>query len=150
MKSILLFTLFMFFGLSAKSQILEPVKWTYSSKRISKTTAVVYIKATIDKGWYIYSQTVQKGGPVKITIEFAPSNQFSLVGKTLGPKPISKYDKTFKMNVGYFQNTVTFQQTINLKTNSANVKGSVAFMTCDATRCIPEEIIDFSIPVKSI
>lgn len=138
MKNLLTLTFLMLFGLTAKSHILEPVKWTYSSKRVSKTTAIVYVKATIDRGWYIYSQNVPPGGPVKTTIEFAPSNQFNLVGKTLAPKPITKFDKTFKMNVGYFKDTVTFQQTINLKTNSTVVKGSVAFMTCDATRFVPE------------
>lgn len=150
MKNLFILTLFLCFGLTAKSQILEPVKWTYSSKRTSKTTAVLYIKASIDKGWYIYSQTVPKGGPIKTTINFVPSENFSLIGKTSEPKPITKFDKTFKMNVSSFANTVIFEQKINIKTKSTIVKGSVAFMTCDATRCIPEEMIDFSIPVKGI
>jgi hypothetical protein len=71
------------------------------------------IRDTIDSGWYIYSQTVSDGGPIKTSFTFKPAKSFSLVGKPIEPKPITKFEKTFDMNVSYFEKTVTFQQKIN-------------------------------------
>lgn len=150
MKNLFLVTTLLFLAVSAKSQILEPVTWSYASKRTSKTTAILYIKATIDKGWHIYSQTIPKNGPIKTSIKFIPSNNYTFSGKPIEPKPLTKFEKTFGMNVSYFENSVVFAQKVNIKTGSPTIKGSVAFMTCDETRCLPEEIVEFSIPVKNI
>ena len=136
-------------ALSAKSQIFDPVKWSYFAKITSKTTATIYIKATIDNGWHIYAQNLPKGGPTKTTISFTPSKEYTLNGKTNEPKPISKYDDSFKMVVNYFEKSVIFQQKVNLKKSNLFVKGTVSFMSCDAKQCLPEETVSFSIPVKS-
>lgn len=136
-------------ALSAKSQIFDPVKWSYSAKITSKTTATIYIKATIDNGWHIYAQNLPKGGPTKTTISFTPSKEYILTGKTNEPKPISKYDDSFKMVVNYFEKSVIFQQKVNIKKSNLFVKGTISFMSCDAKQCLPEETVSFSIPVKS-
>jgi hypothetical protein len=147
MKHLYLLTIALLQGISAKSQIFEPVKWSYAAKRTSKTTAVLFLKASIDNRWHIYAQNLPKGGPTKTTIGFAPSSDYTAVGKTTEPKPIVKYDNTFHMNVGYFEKAVIFQQKINLKASKAVVKGTVSFMSCDDKRCLPEQTIDFSIPI---
>jgi hypothetical protein len=46
-------------ALKGSAQILKPVKWSYGAKKISATEAVVFIKANIDGGWHLYSQTVK-------------------------------------------------------------------------------------------
>jgi len=51
----------MMMGVALKAQILTPVKWSYAAKETGKNEAVVFLKATIDDGWRIYSQIV-KGG----------------------------------------------------------------------------------------
>jgi len=107
--SMVLFTMF-----GAFAQIEKPVTWAYSAKKTSSTEAVLYIKATIEDRWHIYSQNVKDGGPVKTTFTFAPSKDFSLVGKTIEPKAITKYESTFKMNVSYFEKSVIFQQKVKL------------------------------------
>ena len=139
----------MLVGVSAKSQIFEPVKWSYAAKITSKTTAIIYMKATIDNGWHIYAQNLPKGGPTKTTVSFTPSKEYTLTGKTNEPKPISKYDDSFKMVVNYFEKSVIFQQKVNIKNSNLFVKGTVSFMSCNAKQCLPEETVSFSIPVKS-
>ena len=132
----------------AYAQIEKPVTWSYVAKKVSKTEAVLYLKASIDDKWHIYSQNVKDGGPVKTTFAFSPSKDFSLVGKTIEPKAIVKYEDTFKMNVSYFENQVVFQQKIKLNKSTTVVKGKVEFMTCNDKQCLPPEEIEFSVPVK--
>lgn len=138
----------LFIAFSAKSQILKPVTWSYAYKKTSPTEATVYIKATIDDNWHLYSQTIKEGGPVKTTFTFPKSPAYTLVGKTIEPKPISKYEQTFSMDVAFFEKTALFSQKIKLKGKSAMVKGTVEFMTCDDKQCLPPEEIAFSIAVK--
>jgi hypothetical protein len=146
-KLIVLFTVIIF-SLSAHSQILKPVTWSYAAKKISKTEAVVYMKATIDQGWHIYSQNLKDDGPVKTTFTFPAAKTYMLIGKTIEPKAITRYEDTFQMNVSFFEKSVVFQQKVKLKGTSAIVKGTVKFMTCDDKQCQPPEEINFSIPVK--
>lgn len=148
MKRIILFTAVTLFAFAAQSQILKPVTWSYAAKKTSATEATVFIKATIDEGWHLYSQTVKDGGPVKTTFTFPASSSYTLVGKTLEPKSISRYEETFSMNVNFFEKTALFQQKVKLKGKTAVVKGTVEFMTCDDKQCLPPEQINFSIPVK--
>lgn len=148
MKKYILILLTVLFAGATQAQVLEPVKWSYASKRISKTEAVVLIKATLDQGWHIYSQNVADGGPVATSLTFAPSKSFTLVGKTTEPKPINKFEKVFKMNVGYFENSVVFQQRIKIKAGQPVVKGTVEFMACNDEKCLPPDEVSFSIPVK--
>jgi DsbC/DsbD-like thiol-disulfide interchange protein len=147
-KITFLFCALCLISLSAYSQILKPVTWSYAAKRTSPTTATVFIKATVDQGWHLYSQFVKDGGPVKTSFTFPSSGTYALVGSTTEPKAITKYESTFKMDVSYFEKSVVFQQKIKLKGKTAAVKGSVEFMVCDDKQCLPPEQVDFSIPVK--
>lgn len=144
----LVFAFLLFTVLGASAQIETPVTWSYAQKKISNTEAIVYLKATIQDGWHIYSQTVKPGGPVKTTIKFNPSKDFIKVGNTIEPKPLTKFEKVFDMNVGYFENQVVFQQKVKLKNPSAVVSGTIEFMVCDASKCLPPDEVKFSVQVK--
>ena len=147
MKKLLLAITALIITISAQAQVESHVKWAYAAKKTSATEAVLFIKATVDNGWHIYSQTVKDGGPVKTSFTFAPSKEYTLVGKTLEPKPITKYEKVFGMNVGYFENSVVFQQKIKLKAGKPVIKGKLEFMTCNDQKCLPPDEVEFSIPV---
>ncbi|WP_316821807.1 protein-disulfide reductase DsbD N-terminal domain-containing protein [Pedobacter gandavensis] len=148
MKNLFLFAVALLFSMTASSQILKPVKWSYAAKKTSKTEAVLYLKATIEEGWHLYSQNIPDGGPVKTSFTFTPASSYKLNGKTIEPKPIVKFEKAFDMNVGYFENSVIFQQKIKLTGANATVKGTLEFMVCDESQCLPPETVQFSIPVK--
>lgn len=148
MKKIILTALTSIIGTVAYSQILAPVKWSYAAKKIDKEQAVVFIKATIDKGWHIYSQQVADGGPVKTSFKFDKSDDYTLNGNTSEPKAVSKYEKAFDMNVQYFEQSVTFQQKVKLKNGQALVNGTLNYMVCSNKQCLPPEDVEFSIPVK--
>ncbi|SEQ77680.1 protein-disulfide reductase DsbD domain-containing protein [Pedobacter rhizosphaerae] len=147
-KITLLLATVLFSVAGAFAQIEKPVTWSYAAKKVSKTEAVLYLKATIEDRWHIYSQNVKDGGPVKTTFTFSPSKEFSLVGKTVEPKAIVKFEDTFKMNVAYFEKSVIFQQKVKLNKGTTTVKGKVEYMVCNDRQCLPPEEVEFSIPVK--
>lgn len=143
--------LFIFLGgltLTGRGQILKPVQWSYAAKKISNTTAVVLLKATMKPGWHIYSQHLQAGGPVRTSFTFARSSGYSLIGQTREAKPLTRMESVFHMNVRYFERSVIFQQRIRLKMPGVTVKGTVEYMTCNDKQCLPPEDLAFSIPVK--
>jgi DsbC/DsbD-like thiol-disulfide interchange protein len=148
MKNILFMIVALFFSATSYSQILKPVKWSYATKKTGKNEAIIYLKATIDKGWHIYSQKVPEGGPVKTSFSFTPSSSYKKLGATLEPKPITTFEKAFNMKVSYFSNTVIFQQKVNLSRLPATVKGKIEYMACDDSRCLPPEEVDFILTIK--
>lgn len=153
MKHIKKLSLVVLFSLSctvAFAQFTSPVSWSYRADRISKTEAMLSIKATINEGWHIYSQYGKVDAPIKTRFVFTPSKAYTLVGKTMEPTPISKYEKVFGTNVNYFQGSVIFRQKIVLKTGTTAVKGTVEFTTCDEKSCLPADQVAFSIPVTSL
>jgi Disulphide bond corrector protein DsbC len=148
MKKLIVAVAIMATTLGVKAQIEAPVKWSYAAKKTSPTEAVVFIKATIDPGWHIYSLNVKEGGPIKTSFIFAKSPEYSLVGKPSEPKPIVKYDNNFKLNLTYFEKEVVFQQKVKLNSpNASVVKGKLEYMTCNDHKCLPPDDIEFSIPL---
>jgi hypothetical protein len=148
MKKILTTAVVLLIATGVKAQILQPVHWGYAAKKTSPNEAVLFIKATIDEGWHIYSQFVKDGGPVKTTITFTPSKAYTLIGKAVEPRPITRMEKAFGMEVSFFENSVIFQQKIKLKTGKTTINGKLEYMTCNDQKCLPPDDIDFSIPVK--
>jgi DsbC/DsbD-like thiol-disulfide interchange protein len=144
MRIALLAVFTLLFASEAKAQVLNPVKWAYAAKRISATEAVVMLKATIDKGWHIYSQN--SSGALKTSFVFNSSKEYTLKGKTIEPKPIVKYEPAIKTSVSYFENAVVFQQRVKLRSNAKTVTGKLEYMACK-TQCLPPQQVEFTIPI---
>lgn len=149
MKKITLVVSLLFFtSLGAFAQILDPISWSYSAKKTSATEATVYIKAILDQGWHLYSQTVKPGGPTATVFTFPKSKDYTLVGKTIEPKPIVKFEKVFNMSVAFFQDQAIFQQKVKLNKGAKTVKGKVEFGVCNDESCLPPSEVEFNIPIK--
>lgn len=148
MKKYILLLLCLLFVSQVFSQILEPVKWTFTSEKTTDSTANLYLTATIDKGWHIYSQTIVGEGPVPTSFAFEKSKDYQLVGKVYEPKGHEEFDKGFEINVTYFEKSVTFVQSIKILTDKDFVvKGTLTFMACEKS-CLPPADIDFSFNIK--
>ena len=149
MKKVLLLMIVFLISAGAYAQIESPVKWSYAAKRLPNNEAVILLRATIQDSWHIYSLNVKDGGPIKTSFKFTPSKEYALVGKTSEPTPVTKYEDAFKMNVSYFEKTVTFQQKVKLKSaNAKEVKGQLEYMTCNDHKCLPPEDVDFTVPLS--
>lgn len=146
MKKLLLLIAVLMISAGAFAQIESPVKWSYAAKKLNNNEAVIFLRATIQDGWHIYSLNVGDGGPIKTSFKFTPSKEYALVGNVSEPTPIKKYEDAFKMNVTYFEKTVTFQQKIKLKSgNITAIKGQLEYMTCNDKKCLPPEDVDFTV-----
>lgn len=148
MKKLIFLTLALLLSAVSYAQILTPVKWSYAAKKTGKDEATIYFKATLDKGWHIYSLHMAEGGPVKTTISLSPSKLYRPEGLPLEPRPVTVFEKVFNMKVSYFANSVIFQQKVKLSKPTALVKGSIEYMACNDQQCLPPADVAFSIPIK--
>ena len=149
MRHIYKILLFVFLFSNVQAQILTPVKWTYSSKKVSDCEAELIINAKVDKGWHLYSQDIADGGPVKTSFDFTKDNKnYELVGKVKESKTKKMQDPNFGMEIKFFEGNATFTQNIKLSsTKSFIIKGKLEFMVCDDHQCLPPEQLDFEINV---
>ena len=146
-KKLILFTgLLVSLGITAGAQILNPVHWSYKVENISKDEAVLVFTADIDDKWHLYSQNIPDGGPVPTSFTFKASENYEPEGKV---KEVSKgeniFDSSFNMKLTVFSHKAVFKQKIRKKTDMPfSVTGTLEFMCCDDSRCIPPKEMDFS------
>jgi hypothetical protein len=134
-------------GFFAHAQLLDPVKWSYHSKKLKNNEAEIYIKASIASGWHIYAMQFNEA-PMSTSFRFTPSPSFALIGKVKEPKSVSKYDKNFKKNLYFFEKEVVFTQKIKLLKPKATVNGVLEFMACNDKSCLPAREVPFQIPIS--
>ena len=132
------------------AQIFDPVSWDFSQKKVSDTEVELNFKATIDDGWYVYSQNAGEG-PVSTEFTFTDSDLFTLVGKVVEGEPLEEFDPNFDVVLKYFKKEAVFTQIVNVKSNEDFIlKGEVYYMTCDSTQCLPPEALGFSFEIEGI
>lgn len=144
-----LFKVFIFLFLTgsvASAQIHKPVVWSTSVEKINDSDFNLIISATIEAGWHLYSQNVPEGGPIPTTILIKENEEkFQLIGKPVEGKGHEEFDKVFSMNIKFFEESASFKQKIRLLTNDKiKIEGSLEFMVCDDTFCLPPTEVDFS------
>lgn len=149
MKHLLICLLLTISALGASAQLEQPVTWSYAAKKTGKNEAVLYLKATIEPGWHLYSQRVKPGGPFATSFSFIPSKSYSIMGTVIEPNPIVKEEKVFSMAVAYFENIVVFQQKVKLLEEKPFViKGKLEYMVCNDDKCLPPSEMEFNVSVK--
>ncbi len=140
-----LFFLFAFIAVTnGYSQILDPVKWTTSVEKISDTEYILISKASIEKGWHLYSQNVPEDGPIPTTFTYGSesNSEFEIVGETSEEEGHTIDDPVFGMKIKFFENSASFKQTVKISEDISSIKALVEFMVCDDTRCLPPNEID--------
>lgn len=131
----------LFAAMSMQAQIFEPVDWSFDSKDNGDGTFELVMTASLDKGWYIYSQDLEDGGPIPTSFEF-DEGKFELVDIRENGELIEKYDELFAMNLRKYSGEVSFVATVKGAAGE-DVSGYLTFMTCDNERCLPPEDVDF-------
>jgi len=145
MKTILLST-FLFATMAVSAQ--NPVSWTFTSKKLADNSYEIYMTATIDKGWHLYSQTQPEdavAGPTVFTITSNPL--IELVGKIKEIGKMQKFhDKELDLSANQYSEKVEFVQTIKLKGKvKTSFNGSVEYQTCDDKKCLPPKTVNFKV-----
>ena len=150
MKKLVLFILILT-AASAQSQILDPVKWSFSAEKVSEQEATLVFTAKIDKGWHVYSQQEVEDGPIPTSFKFTASKSYSLIGKTSEePKPETAFDKNFNKQISWHENLAIFKQKIKIVNPGFAVEGILEYMVCNDQKCLPPTEVSFKIPIQAV
>jgi len=146
------FLLFAFaISFNCTAQMLDPIKWSYTSKKIADKTYEVHLTATVQNAWHLYSQMQPADAinqPTEIIFKKNPLIIFDGKIKEIGKMELFK-DEKLKISANQYANKVDFVQIVKLKANvKTNIVGSVEYQTCDDKKCLPPKKIDFSVAIN--
>jgi thiol:disulfide interchange protein DsbD len=133
------------------AQILNPVSWNATTKKINDKTYEIHLTANIQTGWHIYSQTTPEGGPIPTSFTFTKNPLLTLEGNA---KELGKMEKHVEplfggIDVKQFSNKVVFVQLVKLKAPvKTSVNVAVEFMVCNDRQCLPPKTEKFSVALK--
>ena len=135
-------------GLSA--QILKPVKWEITHKKVSEGVYDIICKATINSGWHLYDTKLPEGGPLPTTfnIDDEETSGIELVGDFKATtKALVEHSDAFDMDLKYFEKTVVMVQRVKVTAAKGTLVGYIEFMSCSGGQCTPpsEEEIELEL-----
>jgi thiol:disulfide interchange protein DsbD len=137
-------------GCQANAQ-LDPVKWTFTSKKIADKTYEIHMKATIQQGWHLYSQT-QPDDAIAIPTAFVLNANplLSLEGAIKEIGTLEKFhDAKLDLSANQYSNSIDFVQVLKLKGKvKTNITGNVEYQTCNDQKCLPPKTVNFSIALQ--
>ncbi|MFL5774473.1 MAG: protein-disulfide reductase DsbD domain-containing protein [Flavisolibacter sp.] len=148
MKRLSLLLSVLIISAASYAQPLNPVSWTFTSKKISDKVYEVQMIATIQSGWHLYSQ-VQPDDAIAQPTSFS-FNQNPLVDMDGKVKEIGKMqkftDKKLGVSANQYSNKVVFIQRVKLKGKAkTNVTGKLEYQTCNDEKCLPPKTVNLSI-----
>ncbi len=146
-----LFTfIFLLLPLCSLAQEYSPVSWTFDVSEVSDQEYELVFRAEIEKGWTVYSQYIDDGGPVPTSITYETEGLEKLGESTEEGYKKEGMDDIFEMNVIKFFHTEPYIIKQRIKKGTlTKVSGYLTFMCCDDERCLPPTDIDFSIDLAS-
>ena len=149
MKKFYLLFLLSVFALALNAQSAKQVQWAYTSKKIADKVYEVHMTATIGPNYHMYAQNAGVEGPLPTVFKFVTNPLIGLDGKVKEDgRLIKKREEVWGGNVQYYENTVDFVQTVKLKANvKTNLAGSVEFIVCNESRCLPPSTIEFKVNI---
>jgi len=148
MKSFILSAGILLYCLAAPAQSTAPIKWTFTVQKTGTDIYQVHLTATLSSNWHIYAQNSGEG-PIPTHFIFAPNPLLILVNK---PKEVGKlkkaFEPAFKSEVQYYEKTVDFVQTVQVKGHvKTMLTGKVEFLLCRDMECLPPDDLSFSVDI---
>lgn len=152
MKKFLIITLLatLFVG-ALNAQIMKPVKWKISTKKVSAGVYDIVCDATIDAGWHLYDSELPDGGPLptSFNIDEDETEGIEVVGKFKSTtEPKKEFSESFGIELKYFEKKATFIQRVKVTKKGAKLIGYVEFMACSGGQCIPPGEEDFEFELE--
>ena len=149
MKKGFLAICFIVMALAVNAQIFDPVKWSYTAKKIGPKIYELHFTATLAPKWHIYSQDAGEE-TVPTTFAFTANPLITLDGKVKEVGKMEKvFDKNFNATLKYYGNKVDFVQKVKVKVAAPTVvKGTVSYIVCDDSKCLPPKDVAFSIAIS--
>lgn len=150
MKKFSSLLLIVLLSITGFSQILEPVGWNFSKKDLGNNEYELIFTATIDNHWHLYSQKIEMQPPATLFV-FEENSSVKFIGKVIETESEEVFDPNFDMMIRYFSDKAVFTQKVKIiEGESALIKGTVEFMSCDDTRCLPPTELDYSFQIGKV
>ncbi len=143
MKTIF-FTLISFFIVTVSfGQILNPVKFSYSTVKKGNNQYEVHIKTFVEPRWHIYSIFNPDGGAQPTALTFTNGKPIGKAKEAGKMKTI--FEKVFNVDQKYFETNVDFIQTVKVVPGTKKVSGTIEYMVCNDKQCLPPKAVAFDI-----
>lgn len=153
MKHIARYSLILIFCFSISNliaQIYIPVKWNFSSKKLSDCEYELVFKAAIEADWHLYGQK-QYGdsGPIPTSFRFKQSSNYTVIGGVSESKLIKKFEPVWNFELEFFEHEAVFKQKIKVKSDKAfDISGELEFMVCNDNQCLPPSTESFNFKIS--
>jgi Disulphide bond corrector protein DsbC len=134
---------------TVNAQSNKQVQWNYSAKKIADKMYEVHMTATILGNYHMYAQDPGVDGPLPTAFKFIKTPLATLDGKTkeVG-KLVKKKEEVFGGYTQFYEKTVDFVQQVKLKGNiKTSLAGTVAFMVCNDSQCLPPSTVEFRVNI---
>ena len=133
-----------------------PVTWraslTGSEAAVPGSLLRVRVEADAARGWYVYSVTQPRGGPIPTRVWLADTTAFAAAGPATGPEPTRSFDKTFGMNVEKYLRDPSFDLPVRVqptaKRGSAEIAVNALYQACNDTICLSPRTVRLRVPVR--
>jgi len=144
MNKVFAFLLLTLATFSVEAQITDPVSWEYSAEHVEDNTYLLTFKANIEKGWYLYSQHLDDGGPIPTSFSFEESKDYKLLNEVEENGAfVEGFDEMFEMQIRKYKEFAEFKVKVESDKEAFKVEGVVEFMTCDDHKCLPPTDVEF-------
>jgi DsbC/DsbD-like thiol-disulfide interchange protein len=149
MKKIIVICFMLFFGNLLQAQNTKPVQWTFHAKKdIVKNKQIVEVKATIEKGWHIFTATPGGDGlliPTTVTLE--SNKSITIISPATIQGKVHTENMEFMGTVNYYEGNVIYTYILDIAQDVV-LKGHVEFQTCNDNMCLPPIDLPFTINLK--
>jgi hypothetical protein len=149
MKQAFLLALVSFLTMGAFSQ--SPVRWSYTTTKLSTGLYEVHLTASMQQGWHIYAQEQPSDAiAVPTAIQFTKNPLLLMQGglKEVGRKEQFK-DAELGITAFQYEEKVDFVQQVKLKLKGkTNLGGSITYQACTSEKCLPPATTNFSVNLE--
>ncbi|WP_395044329.1 cytochrome c biogenesis protein CcdA [Flavobacterium sp.] len=136
---------------NVNSQVLDPVKWTTNTEKVSENEFNLIINGTIENGWHVYSQFTPDGGSLPIVVNFKEQNgNYQLIGKAIESPYKKEYSEVFEVDEYFFENKVTITQKVKIiNPKVSQIKLNFEYQVCKEACINDNKDFVFEIPLTS-
>ncbi len=150
MKKIILLIIVFFAFANANSQIINPVKWTSKTEKISETEFNLIVFGKIDDSWHVYSQFTPDGGSLPMELKFVDQKgNYDLIGKATESPYKKAFNDVFEVEEYYFEKNVTVTQKVKITNPKTDkIKLTLDYQVCKESCINDKKTFTFDIPVS--
>jgi len=132
--------------------LLEPVKWSFSSKQLGEGSYEFIATAQVEEGWSMPSMNSHPDGPPILEVYWEyDSTSVTAVGPVQEVSKIkTAFDPMFDVEVSKFaESPVILKQRFTSNSDQPIIKGYWVYTVCDHEKCLPPTDVEFNLDLST-